>query len=115
MAPFWSYALSQINTGMASDKWAHCYISCAATKLCGGILSEVGGIVFEVYQQLVLAIELIVGAPINTDGFSMADILANQKGILCAGVEAIVFGPFGSIPGFIWRESCEDCCNRICD
>jgi RHS repeat-associated protein len=105
--PFERYAREAINNAQYGDKWAHCYVSCKATKYCGLVISQLAGFGFEVLQEAMKQLGYK-----GTDGFSIGDIQANLVGSYCAGTEANLLGFVGGAIGSIWRESCEDCCAR---
>jgi hypothetical protein len=113
MLPFYKYAREQMKPpNKKSDKWAHCYVSCRATKICSALVSGPCGVGYEVWQQVELLYAQATGQTPNTTGFSLGDIAADNQGIACAGIEALACGFIGSAFGLLWRESCETCCNR---
>jgi len=112
LTPFYFAALGDIapNGRNLSDKWAHCYVSCAGTKVCGGLLSAAGGVSYEVIQELQKRFQRAFGRRPTTDGFNKQDLDANTTGIGCAGLEACLLGPIGGVVGLPFRQSCDECC-----
>jgi hypothetical protein len=83
------------------DKFAHCVVSCRASKTCAGFLSLSGGLLKEVADLLGLGTA------------DLTDVLANVDGAACAGWEANALGPIGAGLGALCgRESCADCCEK---
>ena len=89
-----------------SDKWAHCMISCRASKVCGPLLIQLGGLTYEGIQFFQRRLGL------GSSGFDPKDLLANLTGSACAGWESVAVPPIGPLVGLLWRESCDDCCTR---
>jgi hypothetical protein len=80
------------------DKWRHCWTSCRIAKICGAGVAELAGLLKEV--QDIPALRGLRDA--------IGDLRANQQ---CIPFESNV-GPIGGWICSIYRESCEDCCDR---
>jgi RHS repeat-associated protein len=111
--PYHQYALHHYDS--RSDKFKHCWVSCAVSRTCSGYISEFAGLGKEVRDMMIAAYcELFPEHEICQHGHgdfwdALADLGANQQ---CLGWEQFVFGAVGGWIGALCRESCEDCCAR---
>jgi RHS repeat-associated protein len=96
-----------------SDKWRHCWVSCRISKTCGGIITEIAGVGYEIIDQTRRATcAAFPNLPFCDQEHgdlwdSLTDIMANQQ---CIGWESIIIGIPGAWIGSLCRQSCEDCC-----
>ncbi|HEX7375606.1 MAG TPA: RHS repeat-associated core domain-containing protein [Pirellulales bacterium] len=109
------YTIAMRDFGGRSDKYRHCWVSCRIGKTCGGLLAEYAGLAKEARDRAVaIYCDNFPNDPVCQGGHgdfwdSIEDIAANQA---CLYWEEFIFGACGGWVGSIFRETCEDCCDR---
>ncbi len=103
------FTAAHIKYGDRSDKFRHCWVSCMIARDCGKVISLLGGLTKETRDLIAAGIQDKNMRDAAID--SLADMVANQVGLDCAGPETWLAG-VGWITRW-FRQSCECCCKRF--